>query len=54
LSKNVTTDQGLDEDCSLDIFGIITNTSDLAKELVSKELLILKSFKISSSMVRET
>ncbi len=53
LFKNATIDQGVDEDCTLDIFEILTSTSNLANELVGRELLIFRRFQMSSSMVRE-
>jgi len=45
LSENVTINQDVDEDYSLEIFEMTTRTNEPAKELVSREFLILKSFK---------
>jgi len=35
-----------DEDCSLDIFDMIVNTSELVKELINIELLIFRRFHV--------
>ncbi len=45
LSKNTVVDQCADENCNLDIFELIINTNELAKELVNKELFVLGGFK---------
>jgi hypothetical protein len=42
----------VDEDCSLDIFEIITSISDPTKELVSRELLIFKKFKVDAKNIK--
>ncbi len=41
-SENVFVNIGVDEDCGLDIFEQIANTSELVKELVNMELLIFR------------
>ncbi len=35
LFENANVDQGVDEDCNLDIFELTTNTNEPMKELVS-------------------
>ncbi len=45
LLENVIIDQGVDEDYILNILKMTINTSESTKELVSKELLILKGFR---------
>jgi hypothetical protein len=36
LSKNTTIDQGVDEDCNLDIFEMTSNINELANELAGR------------------
>jgi hypothetical protein len=45
MFKNVTIDQGVDENCNLDIFEMKTSTNELAKEHVNMELLNLGGFR---------
>jgi hypothetical protein len=44
LFENVNVDQHVDENCSLDIFEMTTNTNKLVKELVTIKLLIFIRF----------
>jgi hypothetical protein len=52
LFENATTNQNVDEDCSLDIFEIITSISDPTNELVNRELLIFKKFQINAKNIK--
>jgi hypothetical protein len=45
LFENVNVDQHVDENFSLDILEMPTNTNKLVKELVTIKLLILRGFK---------
>ncbi len=60
LCKNATIDQDVDEDCSLNIFEMITSTNEPTKEFVNRKLLMFKRFQnghkkcqMSFLMVRE-
>ncbi len=46
LFKNTIVDQCVDENCSLNIFELIINTNELAKEFVNKELFGFKRFQM--------
>jgi hypothetical protein len=46
LAKRVIVDQGVEEDNSLDIFEMITSTSELIMELINKKLLIFKHYQV--------
>jgi hypothetical protein len=52
LSEIATTDQNVDEDCSLDTFEIITSIRGPAKELVDKELLIFTKFQVDAKDIK--
>ncbi len=43
---------GVDEDCNLDIFEHIANTNELAKKLVSRELLIFKQYQVDVKEIK--
>ncbi len=45
-SKSVFTNIGVDEDCNLDIFEQIANTSEPTKELVNMKLLIFRRYQV--------
>jgi hypothetical protein len=60
LFKNTIVDHCVDENCSLDIFELIINTNELAKELVNKKIFVFRRFQVdckkyqmSFSMVRK-
>jgi hypothetical protein len=42
LFENANVDQGVDEYCNLDNFGMTTNTNELAKMFVNMESLIFR------------
>jgi hypothetical protein len=46
LNKNYVTQDIFEQDCSLDVFEQTTSTNELEKELVKKELLILRRYKL--------
>jgi hypothetical protein len=52
LSEIATTNQNVDEDCSLDTFEIITSIRDPTKELVDKELLIFTKFQVDAKDIK--
>jgi hypothetical protein len=43
---------GVDEDCSLDIFEQIANTSEPTKELVNRELLIFRGYQVDVKEIK--
>ncbi len=45
-SKRGIVDQGVGEDNNLDIFEMITNTSELIMELINKKFLIFKHYQV--------
>jgi hypothetical protein len=42
--ENDFANEGIEENCSLDIFEMIININELARELVNKKLLIFKRY----------
>jgi hypothetical protein len=52
LFKNANVDQGVDEDCNLDNFGMTTNTNELAKTFVNKEFLSFRKFQVNTKDVK--
>ncbi len=52
LFENANVNQGVDEDCILDNFGMTTNTNELAKTIVSKEFLIFRKFQVDAKDVK--
>jgi len=51
-SERNVVDQRVEEDMSLDIFEIIISTSELAMELVNKELLIFKCYQMNVKNIK--
>jgi hypothetical protein len=45
-------DEGVDENCSLDIFKMTTNINELVKELINRELLIFRRFRMSAKDIK--
>jgi len=45
-------DQRVEEDMSLDIFEMTTNTSDLTMELVNRELLIFSRYQVDVKNIK--
>jgi hypothetical protein len=45
-------DQRVEEDRSLDLFEMTTNTSELVKELVNRELLIFKHYQVDVKNIK--
>jgi hypothetical protein len=51
-SKSVFTNNGVYEDCNLDIFEQIANTNEPTKELVNTELLIFKRYQVDVNKIK--
>jgi hypothetical protein len=45
-------DQTIDEDCNLDIFHQTASTSELTKELITRELLIFKCYQVDPKDIK--
>ncbi len=52
LFENIVVDQCVDENCSLDIFELIINTNELAKELINKELFVFRRFQVGAKNIK--
>jgi hypothetical protein len=52
FSKNANVDQGVNENCSLDIFEMITSTNEPAKKFVNKEVLIFRRFQMNTKDIK--
>jgi hypothetical protein len=52
LFENANVDQGVDEDCILDNFGMTTNTNELANFFVSMEFMIFRKFQVDAKDVK--
>ncbi len=50
--ESVFVNIGVDEDCSLDIFEQIANTSELVKKLVNMELLIFRWYQVDMKEIK--
>jgi energy-converting hydrogenase A subunit M len=51
-SKRGVVDQKVEEDMSLDIFEMITNTSEPSMKLINKELLIFKCYQVDVKNIK--
>ncbi len=51
-SESVFVNIGVDEDCSLDVFEQIANTSEPMKKLVNKDLLIFTQYQVDMKKIK--